>query len=50
MAVCWEETGRLSIVVVNTLDILNISHSKKYPMKLWRKKYSIFMTNSVYPL
>ena len=24
--------------MVNTLDFLNISHSKKYPMKLWRKK------------
>ena len=48
MAVCKKETGRLSIVVVNILDILNISHSKKYPMILWRKKYSIFMTNSVY--
>ena len=34
-------------LVVNTQDILNISHSKKYPMKLWRKTYSIFMTNSV---
>ena len=39
----------LSIVLVNTLDILNRAHSKKYPMKLWRKKiFHLYDQSSVY--